>query len=146
MFEGDRRATSITVGYVLNFSIAAIMLSALLMAGGGLIDDQTQRVTDDELTVVGHQVANELSSADRMTRAGNTSELSIRSDLPERTAAGSYTLTIDGTADVLVLETSDPEVRVSVPFRAESTVRDKTVGGGPIRVDLVGDELVVSSV
>ncbi len=132
----DDRAVSVTVGYVLNFAVAALLLSALLIGGGGLIESQTNQVTHDELTVTGQQLAGELSSADRLNRSGDTAELSVRADLSDRTAAGSYTITIehDGQTGTIELRSVDPEVVVSVPFRSESDVQNTTVRGGPLDV------------
>jgi hypothetical protein len=145
----DTRGVSVTVGYVLNLAIAAALFSALLVAGTGLIDEQTRRVTDDELSVAGHQLAEELSSADRLLRAGDTSELSIRLGLPERVSAGSYTIAIehdesDGRG-TLELRSTSPDIAVSVPFRSASAVSNATVHGGTVRIEHVGDELVVVS-
>jgi hypothetical protein len=145
----DDRAVSVTVGYVLNFAMAALLISGVLVAGGGLIESQTKQVTTNELTVVGQQIADELSSADRLVRAGNVSTLSIRSDLPRRTAAGSYTInvTVDGNDGAIVLETSSPEVSVTVPFRIQSDLQADRIEGGPIRIeyDVANDRLRVVS-
>jgi len=145
----DDRAVSVTVGYVLNFAMAALLISGVLVAGGGLIESQTKQVTTNELTVVGQQVADELSSADRLVRAGDVSALSIRSDLPRRTAAGAYTIniTVDGNDGAIVLETSSPEVSVTVPFRIQSDLQADRVQGGPIRIeyDAANDRLRVVS-
>ena len=132
----DERAVSVTVGYVLNFAVAALLLSALMIGGGGLIESQTKQVTYDELTVTGQQLASEISSADRLNRSGDTTELSVRADLPDRTAAGSYTITIehDGQTGSIELRSVDPEVVVTVPFRSESAVQNVTVNGGLLEV------------
>lgn len=143
----DDRAVSVTVGYVLNFAIASILVSGLLIAGGGLIDRQTQQVTEDELSVIGHQLADDISSADRLVRAGDVSNLSIRSDLPQRTAAGGYTInvTVDGNDGEIVLRTSAPEVVVSVSFRVQSSLNGGTLNGGPVRTEYDGGLKVVSA-
>lgn len=145
----DDRAVSVAVGYVLNFAIAALLLSALLVSGGGLIDSQTRQVTHDELTVTGQQLANYLTSADRLTRAGNLTELTVRSDLQTQSAAGSYTIQIEydnatGTG-AIELRSVNPEVVVRVPFRSETEIRNTTVSGGPVVIeyDDGGDELAV---
>lgn len=148
MFEDDR-GVSVTVGYVLNFAVAALLISGLLIAAGGLIESQTDQVTRDELSVIGHQLADDLSSADRLVRAGNTSELSLESDLPRRTAAGGYTVAIetDGDRGTIELRTSSPEVIVTVPFRIETDVLNATVNGGSVELeyDSADDRLEVAS-
>lgn len=143
----DERAVSVTVGYVLNFAVAALLVSGLLVAGGGLIESQTEQVATDELSVVGHQLADELSSADRLVRAGDVSALSIRSELPRRTAAGGYTIDVDVEEDsdegTVELRTNSPEVTVTVPFRLTSTLHEASVSGGPLRIEYDGSQLVV---
>ena len=143
----DDRAVSVTVGYVLNFAIASILVSGLLIAGGGLIERQTEQVTEDELSVIGHQLADDISSADRLVRAGDVSNLSIRSDLPQRTAAGGYTVnvTADGNDGEVVLRTNAPEVVVTVPFRVQSSLSGGTLEGGPVRIEYDGGLEVVSA-
>lgn len=147
----DDRGVSVTVGYVLNFAVAALLISGLLIAAGGLIDSQTDQVTRDELSVIGHQLADDLSSADRLARAGNTSEFSLRSDLPRRTAAGGYTVEIDPEPNsdrgTIELRTSSPEVIVRVPFRVNTTIAGGSVTGAPVRIeyDPTEDRLAVVS-
>lgn len=148
--RNDDRAVSITVGYVLNFAIATVLFSALLIGGSGLIESQTRIVTTDELSVTGQQLASELSSADRLVRAGGESDLSelrLRAELPDRTAAGSYTIDIDGTNGTLELRSTNPEVVVEVNFRAEKDVVTTTVNGGSVVIEYDGveDALAVTS-
>jgi hypothetical protein len=147
----DDRGVSVTVGYVLNFAVAALLISGLLVAGGGLIESQTKQVTSDELAVIGHQLADELSSADRLVRAGNVSTLSIRTELPRRTAAGGYRIHIntENNSDrgTIELRTSSPDLIVTVPFRVTSDLPDDhdPVTGGPVRIEYEAGELVVVS-
>jgi hypothetical protein len=152
MRKDKARGVSVTVGYPLNLAIATVLFSALLVGGSGLIDSQTRTVTRDELSVTGQQLAAELSDADRLVRAGDesaVSEISVRSELPERTAAGSYTVDIDhtGTGGTIVLETRSPRMTVTVPFRSETAIENTTVDGGPISIeyDVDAEQLVVSS-
>ena len=143
MFNDDR-AVSVAVGYVLNFAVAALLISGLLIAGGSLIESQTKQVTADELSVVGHQLADDLSSADRLVRAGETSTVSIRSDLPRRTAAGGYTIEIEveenSDKGTIELRTTDPEVTVRVLFRSATELEDGSVTGGPVSIEYDVDE------
>jgi hypothetical protein len=145
----DERAVSITVGYVLNLSVAALLISGLLVAGGGLIESQTKQVTSDELAVTGQQLAQELSGADRLARAGDSSPstLSIRVGLPARTASGSYAIEIEhtGPEGTIELRSTSPAVSVEIPFRSETDVENATVDGGPIRIEYAGGQLEVTS-
>ncbi len=143
----DERAVSVTVGYVLNFAVAAMLISGLLIAGSGLIESQTQQTTADELAVIGHQLADELSSADRLVRAGDVSSLAIRSDLPQRTAGGGYTIALEEDSDrwLITLRTTSPDVTVTVPVRLQTDLREETVSGGPVRIEHESGQLVVTA-
>ena len=153
MFEDDR-AVSISVGYVLNLAIATVLFSALLIGGSGLIESQTRTVTHDELSVTGQQLAAELSSADRLVRAevgteNAPEELRLRTELPDRTAAGGYTIDIghDGTEGTIELRSTNPEVVVAVEFRSETEIEETTINGGSVEIeyDVGEDRLEVSS-
>lgn len=144
----DDRGVSVAVGYVLNLAIATVLFSALLIGGSGMIESQTRTVTHDELSVTGQQLASELSSADRLARAGNgstPSNLRLRTDLPDRTTAGSYTIEIEhnGTEGTIELRSTNPEISVSIPFRSETSVQNASIGGGSVEIDYESDELVV---
>ncbi|MFO7926583.1 MAG: DUF7266 family protein [Halobacteriota archaeon] len=148
----DDRAVSITVGYVLNLAVASILISGLLVAGGGLIESQTKQVTADELAVAGQQLAEELSSADRLARAGESavpSELSLESDLPARTASGGYSIEIEhaDSEGTIELRSASPEVSVVIPFRSETDVESVAVDGGPVWIEFeyTSEQLVVES-
>ena len=142
----DDRAVSVTVGYVINLAIVAVLVTGLIVAGGGVLEGQTDRVIEDELEVIGQQVASNLMGADRLARANETDEpdeLVVRADLPQRTAGVGYTMTVDDGE--IVLETRNPDVTVTVPFRTELEVSESSVDGGPIRTEYDDGELVVIS-
>ena len=152
--RNDDRAVSVAVGYVLSLGIATLLFSVLLIGGSGLIESQTRTVTHDQLSVTGQQLAADLSGADRLVRAnvsdGTISELSLRTDLPNRVAAGGYTIEIAYTdaddAGTIELRSSSPVVVVEVPFRSDTDVEDVTVSGGTVETGYEGGELVVESV
>ncbi|CCQ36417.1 probable secreted glycoprotein [Natronomonas moolapensis 8.8.11] len=156
--RSDDRGVSVAVGYVLGLGIATLLFSVLLIGGSGMIENQTQTVTYDQLSVTGQQLAADLSGVDRLVRAGGggdgagLSEVSLRTDLPNSVAAGGYTIEITYTeADdtgTIELRSSSPDVVVSVPFRSVTPVRGTTIGGGTVETHYDGseDELVVESV
>jgi len=155
--QADDRAVSVAVGYVLGLGIATLLFSALLIGGSGLVESQTRSVTSDELSVTGQRLAADLSAADRLVRAdagddgGSLSTVSVRSDLPERVAAGGYKIEITyddaDNAGTIELRSSSPDVVVSVPFRSDTpiAVDGGTVTGGPVEMSYEGGDLVVRS-
>jgi len=69
----DDRGISITLNYVLVLGISATLVAGLLVAGGTFVEDQRERVIEDEMNVVGNHIAGDIEQVDRMvdkTRPG----------------------------------------------------------------------------
>lgn len=148
--RGDRRATSTALGYVLSLGIAAILVSGLIVAGGGLMESQRDQSARVELEVVGQTVADDLSSAARLADC-DSCELQLRIDVPRRVAGESYLLRVVEVAAPdsyrLVLSTGRSDVSVDVRLRTRRPVEETTVTGGPLMVeyDPAAGELEVRS-
>ena len=153
--RADRRAVSVTVGYILMLSVAALLLGVVLTGAGGLMETQSQQVISDELTVVGNQLASNIHEADRLAVVGAadaesssdepTVELTVR--LPQQVAGTGYLVEID--RETIVLSTSNPDVEVTVRYPETDTTLASTdrVAGGDLRVvyDADDDQLEVRS-
>ena len=141
-FRRDRRGVSVTVGYVLMLAVAGLLLGTLLTAGGGLLEGQSEQVVDDELTVIGSQLAANIHEADRLATVAHedanattaTGRVSLEVDLPRRVAGSGYRIEIrDETISLL---TSNPAQNVTVSY-PETTVPVETDGqldGGDLRI------------
>lgn len=145
----DSRAVSTALGYVLTLTISALILSVLMVGVGGFVEDQRERVVREELTVVGQQLAADLTAADRLVQGSEAdTTVSLTSRLPRQVANSGYTveLVADGTAHQLHLQTTDPPVSVVVGFDTTTAVATTSVSGGDVTVtyDAVDDELEVS--
>ena len=113
--RGDNRAVSTTVNYVLNLAVATLLMSALLITGSGLVNDQRERVVRTELRVVGGQLADGIATTDRLANANGTQSVVIERNLPRKVASETYSITVYGSSDpYLLLSTSDPNVEVGV--------------------------------
>jgi len=138
----DSRGLSTAVGYVLNVAVITLLLSVLLFAGGGLVEDQRERVADAELSVVGERLASDLTSADRLV-GPETTDVTVRSQLPRGVAGDSYRITVrDGypNGTTLLRLRADPLSRpVTVPVVLDADVADApvTVRGGNVRIRMV---------
>ncbi|MFD1571770.1 DUF7266 family protein [Halorubrum laminariae] len=146
-FAGDDRAVSVTVGYVLTLAIGALLLSGVVIAVGGVIDAQTQRTVESELSVTGQTAVANLESADRLARAAEADRpgsegavtVTVDADLPTRIAGRGYRIEINSSA--VVVRTERPDVRIEIPHAATGDVSETTVRGGPIRISYaVADE------
>ncbi|WP_199268390.1 DUF7266 family protein [Halomarina oriensis] len=151
----DDRGVSTTIGYVSTLGIAAILISGLLMAGGGFVDDQRERTIRSEMQVIGQQMVADIDATDRLARTGgSTEELTVRHQFPSRVTGAQYTVDVvnDGGQLSLVLEAADPDVTVEIPFDTRLPLDEGSVRGGDLLVrcvDTTGgpacDELEVTS-
>lgn len=147
MTEGDDRAVSTTLGYVLALGIVTVLLTGILFAGTDFVAGQREQTVRNELRVLGQQVADDLAAADRLVRAsdGGTA-VTVTPALPEEVTGSAYTIDIDPGAappTTLVLESADPQVTVEVQVRVATGVVASTVSGGVIEIVYTGSALEV---
>lgn len=138
------RAVSVTLNYVLSLAITTLLIGGLLLATGGVMDDRRESAVRGELEVVGQRISSGVETVDRLHRVG-AERATYRVSAPDRVAGKGYTIDVNATRRVLVLETTDPSVSVEVPFRNETDVAASTVTGGDVEVVRSGDELEVRS-
>lgn len=139
---GDRRAVSVTVGFVLMLVVAGLLLATVLTAASGLLESQSKQVVDDELAVVGSQLASNLHEADRLaqvahqdaTTTGVNGTVSLAVGLPETVAGTGYRIEIGN--ETITLRTSNPavETTVSYPATAVPVDTDGELSGGDLQV------------
>lgn len=131
------RAVSTTLNYVLSLGIATLLVTGLLVAGGGFVDDRRQTVVRSELNVVGQQISADVARADRLVTAGrglSDGDVQINQTVPERITGATYRIVLDGASNRLFLNASDPAVSVSVEVPARTALRDSTASGDRVFV------------
>ena len=138
MMRRDRRATSTALGYVLSLGIAAILVSGLIIAGGGLMESQRDQSARIELRVIGQTVADDLASAARLADC-DSCRVRLRIDVPSRVSGDAYRIEV---VDVdpphvhrLVLTTSRTNTAVNVTVRTVLPLAETTVVGGVLVVE-----------
>jgi len=151
----EKRAVSVTVGYILMLTVAMLLMGVLLAGASGLMDSQSQQVINDELTVIGNQLASNIHEADRLatvtaadsnaTGEDGTVDLTVR--LPNRVAGSGYIITVDD--ETITLSTSNPSVEVTVRYPDPKTDIEPSgrLSGGDLRISYDPEEthLEVSS-
>lgn len=151
----DRRAVSSVLGYVLTLGITAMLVAGLMMAAGGFVDGQRERVVHSELEVVSERFATDLEHADRLaaTLDGDDGVARVDSQLPQTVAGLQYEIAVDelegddDTYRITVSTTSQSaEVTTSTTVGVEAGIEETTVRGGDLQIayDPDGDELEVS--
>lgn len=146
MRRPDDRAVSTTVGYALTLGVAALLITGLLIAGGGFLENQREVTTETELEVIGEQVSADISSADRLS-ASDADAVNITRNLPDSVTGSQYTISVRTSPQThLELRSVDPEVTVRVDVAVnEAALAATDIGGGNIQVSYnrTSDELVL---
>lgn len=133
--RAEDRGLSTAVGYALNIAIAAILLTTLIAAAGGLVNDQRERVIDQELSIAGERLAGDLQAADRL--AANAGTVRVTSKLPARAGGVDYRIEItDGDVE---LRSPGYDVSVTVPVQTDTSIVDAELGGGDVVIELDTD-------
>ncbi len=142
------RGVSITLNYVLVLGISATLVAGLLVAGGSFVEDQRERVIEDEMNVVGNHIAGDIEQVDRMVRAGVTKpDQAVINQTFQRTVSGTtYNVELESSPDQVVLTSNSPSVTVEIPVTVQTDVRESFAFGGEtsVQYDDSEDELVIT--
>jgi hypothetical protein len=139
------RAVSTALGYVLTLGITTILISGLLIAAGGAVEDRRDVTTRTSLEVAGERLAANLMSADRLAETSGARAVSVAADIPARVAGTGYEVSTDPGNSTLVLAADGPDVTVRVRYETTTPVAAVSVRGGDLRVVLSGGRLEVRS-
>lgn len=149
------RAVSSTLNYVLSLSIATLLVTGLLVAGGTFVEDRQKGVIRSELSVIGQQVASDINRADRLLTAGRgDTRVVVNQSFPKRITGSGYDIhlntgdPLDPGDDTLALVSQDPEVRVVIHVRTEQRLVESYADSGVVVVRNrtgTNDELVITN-
>lgn len=149
---GDDRGVSPVFSYVLTLGISTLLVSGLIIAAGGFVEDQRAATSRSELRVIGQQVSADIAAADRLNRTDGASEVSISRSLPTRVVGSQYSISVrwdsGGPTDTyLRLTTVEPNATVEVAVTNITHVRETTVSGGAVTIEYESgpDELVMKN-
>ncbi|NHN58346.1 MULTISPECIES: hypothetical protein [Halorussus] len=143
LFARDDRGVSTALGYVLNLTVATLVVTGLLVASGGIVEDQRKQTVRSELRVVGQQFAADLSAADELAATANAGDtVRIERRLPREVAGRSYTVDLvePGPGQpcpgetCLVLTATGSDVTVALPLALEISVASSSTNGGRVSI------------
>jgi hypothetical protein len=131
------RATSTTLAYVLTLGIATILVSGLIVAGSTFVEDRRELVIRQELEVIGEHITSNIDQVDRYVRAGNeVSTARVEQDLPNSVTGATYNVRLADSGDpTLYLNSTQPDVSVSVNVTTLTDIQESNAGGGAIVVE-----------
>ncbi|MDG5776924.1 hypothetical protein VB773_13035 [Haloarculaceae archaeon H-GB2-1] len=144
----DDRAVTSSLDYALSLGLATLVLTGLLTAGAGFVDDRRDRVVETQLRVIGQQIAEDVTRADRLVEAGTSvGALELHTSYPERIAGARYTVEVDGVDDELRLRSQSSNVSARVELVVHTDLADTSFSGGSVVVsyDPSAAELEVGS-
>lgn len=131
------RGVATALGYVLTLAITATLVSGLLIAGGNLVQDQRDKVVENELQVVGEQLVSHINAADRLNESGQgDTNVSIEQPFTSDVAGESYRVTLEEREDPrLRLETSRSNIAVNIPLTNTTAMGESTASGGTVVIE-----------
>jgi hypothetical protein len=145
------RAVSSPLGYILNLSIAAIVLVSLGAVGTVFFDANTGAAIEEDLEAYGNDLAGDIQSVDRLAAATPGRTADKRASLAESVRGTDYIVEVINSSDAggtggavehadacerqcLVLVTHDGDVRTTVNFVSATPVESSRFEGGPVVV------------
>jgi len=148
--SGDR-AVSSPLGYILNLSIAAIVLVGLGTAGTVFFDASTDAAIEEDLAAYGNDLAGDIQSVDRLAAATPDGTAQERAALADSVRGSGYVVEVVNASDAgtatgrlqhaatcnrqcLVLATQDGDVQTTVNFVSATPVESSRFDGGPVVV------------
>ncbi|QLC48773.1 hypothetical protein HWN40_00005 [Methanolobus zinderi] len=123
----DENAVSISIGFILTFSITVLVLVTILTSFYSLMDQAEQTVMRDEYEIHGNDIAVKITTIDTMAgnaiRSGSDiGEIRYSLSLPEKIAGQTYSIEFSNTTNDIVFASEDrDETRVKIPFSTEDT-------------------------
>lgn len=133
----DTRGVSITLNYVLTVAISTMLIVGLLVAGTTYVNGERERVVESELEVLGHHLAGDIATADRMVQVSDApTDISVSSKVSETVAGSGYNVHVRAADGNVSLEFAaySPDVTVTVPVANRTAVAS---------TDVTDDELVI---
>lgn len=146
------RGQSVSINYTLSLIIVTVLMSGLFIAMSDYLDDERERTTRSELTVLGNRVAADIATVDRLAQASNDGTVEVRTTIPRTVAGSEYQVDIASTQvgstsfwDVeITLQAPVVSVVRTVRVRTDTEVVDSDLNGGRYVVQFDGSSMEVT--
>lgn len=96
MRPDDSRAVSIAVTHALTIAITTVLISGLLISSGELLENQEERVGQEQFDEIGADVISLINSLDRLNATGSDVNVSISPSYPEQVAGHPWKMELSG--------------------------------------------------
>ncbi|WP_407355029.1 hypothetical protein [Methanolobus sp. WCC5] len=126
--KDDDDAVSISIGFILTFSITVLMLVTILSSFYTLMDQAEQKVMRDEFEIHGNDIAVRIATIDTMVGCADDSgshiwEVRYELSLPQKIAGKPYSIKFDNSsADIVFVSEERENTKIKVPYYADNTI------------------------
>ncbi len=123
----DENAVSLSIGFILTFSITVLVLVTILTSFYSLMNQAEQTVMRDEFEIHGSDLAVKITTIDTIAGTAINSgatvgEIRYDVSLPEKIAGKHYEIELSNTTnDIIISSEERDETRVKVPFSTDDT-------------------------
>ena len=123
----DENAVSISIGFILTFSITVLILVIILTSFYSLMDQAEQTVMRDEFEIHGSDLAVKITTIDTMAgtamRSGaDIGEIRYELSLPDKIAGKQYSIEFSNTTNEIIFSSEErDETKVKIPFSTDDT-------------------------
>lgn len=141
-FESEDRGLSTVAGYTLTLAITGILITGIITGVAGFVESESEVTAANQLEIAGSTLGSELGTIHGIATnpADSNQQINATVDLPDRTTAGAYTITV--TDSQIQLETVDGDVTVTEPLpdaNDKMTITsDGRIDGGSVDVNYSG--------
>jgi hypothetical protein len=124
---GDENAVSISIGFILTFSITVLVMVIALTSFYSLMGQAEQTVMRDEFEIHGSDIAVRITSLDTTVgiakdTGSDIERISYRLSLPDKIAGKEYSIEFSNiTNEITFMSEQRAETRVKVPYSTEDT-------------------------
>ena len=147
----SERAVSSALGYILNLSVAAIVLVGLGAAGTVFFEANTDTAVREDLSAYGNELAGEIQAVDRLAAERPGQPVDTRAAIGRQVRGSGYVVEVVNASaaagasttlehadecdrQCLVLVTTDGDVSAVVNFVAATPIESTRFDGGPVVV------------
>jgi len=137
----DDRGVSVAITHALTIAITTVLVSVLLIASGGLLDSQQERVGEEQLSEIGNDAASHIHSFDRLNETGEGVNATVRPEYPNR-LVDSYRYELALEDGDLVVRSDQLGVATEISIENETRLVDSAVPGNEVEIRLCeGEEI-----
>ena len=140
--HSDNRGISVAVSHALSLAITAVLLSGLLVGAGTFVESNEQRVADTQLSEIGHSVATQVDTLDRLDATGENVETTVELGYP-RAIVGTHSYTVSLTEEAVVVASEPLDRRVTVEIETETELVASEASPPDVQLALCEGEIIL---